>query len=139
MRPLLEEAVISFQWLPSPVLGISTQWDGEAGITFNQELKEAGRSSDLRYGEGHEFGHIFRKHRGQFIVWKDGSASYDRKVDRKAGWEEREADLAAAYGLVPLSALREMRDLDAGQIAAFLDVPRHLVELRYEIWRKYGK
>lgn len=137
---LLEDAIISYQPLPSPVLGISTQWDGEAGITFNDDLKELARSADKRYGEAHEFGHIFRKHRGQFIVWRSGSGGIEGNYSgRGARWEEREADMAAAISLIPIQALREMRDMQASYIARQLDVPEHLVKLRFEIWQKHGK
>jgi hypothetical protein len=137
---LLEEAIISYQPLPSPVLGVSTQWNGDAGITFNDELREPHRSADKRYGEAHEFGHIFRRHRGQFIVWRSGSSGTEGKYNgRGARWEEREADMAAALSLIPLQALREMRDMQSADIARHLDVPEHLVKLRFEIWKKHHK
>lgn len=139
VEPLLEEAIIYYQWLPAPVLGISVQWDGDAGVTFNRELLEPERSDDRRHAYAHEFGHIFLKHRGYFIVWRaeEGEMlTLDRFVRNK---QERECNVVAAYLLVRRAALKALQDMDASYVAATLDVPESLVQMRWDIWQRSGR
>ena len=139
MAGLLEEAFTNYSTLPDPMLAISVQWYGDAGITFNVDLREPSRSHNLRHAQAHEFGHVHRKHRGYFSLLQGG---WERKGTFD-GWlhnrRERECELIAAYLLVPGRALDEMEDFEPEYIAGVLDVPVHLVELRQEIRDRYKR
>ncbi|HYP38930.1 MAG TPA: hypothetical protein VEX13_01090 [Chloroflexia bacterium] len=142
---LLQEAdaFIWYYWLPEPVLGISTTLKGDGGITLNRELMEVERSADYRYASAHEFGHLFRQHCGQYIVYstegRQIEATWRRKTNRKM--DEREADIVAAYILVRRKAVEKMKkeEMEADYVAALLDVPKYLVELRWHLYVKYGR
>jgi hypothetical protein len=139
---LLEAAETCFAGLPSQVLGISTQWNGRAGISFNEELREPGRTHDYRYTCAHEFGHLHQRHCGQFVLFStegEDPSKYDKAGGHYRKWLERQADYAAAYLLVRRSSLEALRDQEPTYIASLLDVPVYLVELRWHIWRKFGR
>jgi hypothetical protein len=55
------------------------------------------------------------------------------------GVQERECELVAACLLVPLAALVEHVGCEASYIGRVLDVPGHLVELRWAICRRYER
>ena len=72
------------------------------------------------------------------MKWKMGElpGTFDLWMDRN---QERQCEYVAAYLLVPARALREMKGMEASYAARVLDVPEHLVGLRWEIWRKWGR
>ncbi len=139
LRVLIEEFFLGFSLLPEEILAISVHWRGRAGIRLNSDLREPTRSRDKRHAEGHEFGHIHRRHNGHFILWQadwSNSTELEKWLAHKV---EREAELIAAYLLVRRRALDAMQECESGYIARVLDVPEHLVRLRYEILENYGR
>lgn len=108
-------------------------------IGFDLALKEPELSAEHRRAIVHEWAHVFCKHRGDFfILWEDGEGpeGFDRFVD---DIQERQCDYVSAYILIKRSALIELKDRPGEEIARILDVPEHLVELRWYIWRKHGR
>lgn len=109
------------------------------GITYNTTLRELEASAIRRHARAHEYGHVLCDHKGDlFVRWRAQRepGGFDRWLDRV---QERQCEHVAAYLLVPLKALEGMAGLQKSHIARVLDVPEHLVELRWEIWRKWGQ
>lgn len=82
-------------------------------------------TAERRHAAGHEFGHLFYHPGDRFHGCASGPGGLVRR-------EELEADLVAAYLLVPGRAFYELsrEGLNAHQIAVILDVPPALLDLR---------
>lgn len=138
---LLEAAIVGYCELPEPVLAISVQWDGDAGITLNSDLREPAQSAQKRHATAHEFGHIFLRHRGYYTLYRDGGecAGRDNFGRYLLRYQERECEIVSAYVLVRREALRLLEGQEAAYVARVLDVPRHLVDLRWNTLGKFGQ
>lgn len=108
-------------------------------VAFNGLLGEPEWSAENRRAVVHEWAHIFCKHRGDmFILWQEG-----RDVDPLDcfldNYQERQCEYIAAYMLVRHDALLAMHGEASGYIARQIDVPVHLIELRWWVLSKFGK
>jgi Zn-dependent peptidase ImmA (M78 family) len=141
---LLEAVSSGYCAFPEKLQAVTMRWNAEddgallTDIAYNVNLREFEASAQRRYVEAHEFAHLFCKHRGNFFVlWRR------REIEPFAAFlddqQERQCDSVASYILVRLAALREFRSMSSHEIALMLDVPVELVELRWSIWRKYGR
>ena len=140
--PALEKFTTAYLALPDPVRAMTLRWQ-RAGhryvdITYNTGLREPERSAEKRYAAAHEFAHIFCRHRGDLFIMgrRHESSSFERFVD---DIQERQCEYVAAYLLVPMAALYAMRGQSTADIAVVLDVPVHLVEVRWAIWRRLSR
>lgn len=138
-KPLLEGMAIRYEWLPEPVLGISVVQGGRAGIAINHDLREPDRMNDHRYVQFHEFGHGHCGHEGMFAVWTTEGKEVGKPDRRRSGWQEREADIIAAYVLVRREVFTVMKGLEAEYIAAIIEVPSYLISLRQYVLARYGR
>lgn len=140
---LVENYQVDYQSLPEHVLGISVQvMEGRrahAAITLNAELQADTESRYRRYACTHEFAHIFCRDQGDlFVMWRGGveGKGFDRYVKTL---QEAQCDRVSAFILVRMEALRNLAFEETNYIARLIDVPPQLVELRWGIWRKYGR
>jgi hypothetical protein len=146
LRPLLEEFSAGYRDLPWGIEALMVRWlsggHDFVRVVYHPALSEPGASARKRYADAHEYAHIICRHRGSmFVVWQSRGSTvaplaFDRDIER---CHEAECDRVSAYLLVPLPALKEMADLDPGEIARTLDIPRHLVDLRWQIYGKYRR
>jgi hypothetical protein len=146
LLPVIEEYQAGYKTLPHQVLAVTGVWQQGnkrmARIAYDHALREITASARKRHADAHEFAHILLRHEGtEFILWDRTS-----KVDQCNGFsnyvlskEESECESVAAFLLVPLLALVEWRHMNSWWIARRLDVPEHLVDLRWTIWRKFGR
>jgi hypothetical protein len=143
LSPLLEEFKTTYSDLPPDVEAALVRWRAH-GHTFTRllyhpDLRDPGHTARRRYAGAHELAHAICEHRGDlYMIWRAGDHPNDADlyIDR---CQEQECDRVAAYLLIPMEALREMAGMDANYIAGVLDVPAHLVPLRWELWRKWGR
>lgn len=138
---LLENFAVGYSALPERVEAITVRRAEQRyiGMRFNHELADWGATARKRHAEAHELAHVLLRHRGDFwIMYRAGGrpGPFDAFLDNI---QERQCDLVAAYLLVPLAVLFECRGLSATEIAVRCDVPVLLVELRWIIWRKFGR
>jgi hypothetical protein len=141
--PLLEEFKTSYSDLPPDVEAALVRWRAHGHtftlLLYHPDLREPNHTARKRYAGAHELAHDICEHRGDlYMIWRAGDRPDERDLylDR---CRELECDRVAAYLLVPMGALREMVGMDAGYIAGVLDVPTHLVPLRWELWSKWGR
>lgn len=139
----LEAYTTGFRHLPPKVQALTLRWEcgGEeiVDISYDVALREPAASASKRHADGHEFAHVACDHVGSdFVMYRRGRgrSSFERHIEK---CEERQCDYVAAYLLVPLGALRILRDHGEEYIAALLDVPPKLVKLRHEIWQKFAR
>lgn len=108
-------------------------------IVYSAELFDLSASARKRHATVHEFAHIFLKHDGElFIMGRLLNECHGLDWYVATG-QEVECERLSAYILVQLRSLLQMHGMGAEYVARQLDVPSHLVELRYEVWRKFGK
>lgn len=139
---LLDFAVVWHVDMPDPIFGISQFYEEEAGVTVNTLLEEPERIADLRLVHGHECGHYIAGHKGIFAVWTTEGKEAVLLNRGHGGWQEREADVAAAYLFVSRGAVKEMLEGESQEtsyVARILEVPEYLVELRCKIRDRYGR
>jgi hypothetical protein len=143
MEHVLEAFTVEYRQMPPAVHAMTVRWVNYerefVGITYNVGLKEPEQSALKRHVSAHEYGHVACSHRGDlFVMWRSQKepGRFDHWLDRV---QERQCELVAAYLLVPLKALKEMEGMERGYVARVLDVPEHLVEMRWDIWKKWGR
>jgi Zn-dependent peptidase ImmA (M78 family) len=108
-------------------------------IVYNVDLFELSESARKRHATVHEFAHLFLKHEGDIFVMQRGAAECRGLEWYVMTGQEAECERLSAYILTPLRALYQLHGMGADYIARTLDVPRHLVDLRFEVWRRFGK
>ncbi|MFL5735362.1 MAG: ImmA/IrrE family metallo-endopeptidase [Chloroflexia bacterium] len=143
LSPLLDAFKIRYLDLPPDVEAALVRWRAH-GKTFTRllyqpDLREPAQSARKRYAGAHELAHAICDHRGDlYVMWRAGEppGDFDSHLDR---CRERECDRVAAYLLVPMPALRELANMDVEYIAAVLDVPAHLIPLRWEVWQRSAR
>jgi hypothetical protein len=136
--------------LPHSVLALTVRWRSSqlrrqfVRVTYARRLGEPEESARRRHAQAHEFAHIIMRHRGEHFVMWDGEG--EREASACEGFakyvrsrQEMECEQVAAYLLVPLLALQIWHGENSQYIAHMLDVPVHLVETRWHIWRKFGR
>jgi len=140
---VVEAFTVGYRPFPPAVAALTMQWkSGDlefARIAYNTSLREPSQAARKRHADAHEYAHIVCKHRGDlFVMWRAGDTpgAFAEYVDR---CQEQQCERVAAYLLVPVSALRELAGMDTEYIAQVLEVPEHLVKLRWQIWRKFGR
>jgi putative CRISPR-associated protein (TIGR02620 family) len=143
LATVLDAISTEFQAMPDTVEAVLVRWKKYGKrftqITFNDVLREPAYSARLRQAGAHEFGHVVCSHRGDlFVMWRAGT-DIDRFARHLDECQERQCDYVAAYLLVPLQTLRDLKNMEASYIARQLDVPEHLVKLRFEIWKKHHR
>jgi hypothetical protein len=143
MDRVLEAFTVEYRQMPPAVYAMTVRWVNYqrefVGITYNSKLKEPEASALKRHVSAHEYGHVVCSHKGDlFVMWRSERepGGFDHWLDRV---QERQCEHVAAYLLVPLKALEELAGMEKSHIARVLDVPEHLVELRWGIWRKWGR
>lgn len=145
--PVLEEVRRLRQfYVPYPpvVQATLSQWKSRRQtlrvIAYNEHLKEPSESAMKRAAAFHEYCHIFCRHRGEFfaMLWQAGEppAAFDLYLD---DLQERQCQHMSAFFAVPQIAMIELWRESREYVAGLLDVPHYLVELRWEIWRKFGR
>jgi IrrE N-terminal-like domain len=143
LSPLLEAFKIGYRDLPPGVEAALVRWRAHGRtfsyIVYHPDLKEPSHTARKRYAGAHELAHAICEHRGDlYMLWRAGErpGDFSRHLDR---CRELECDRVAAYLLVPIGALREMVNMDVQYISGLFDVPAHLVGLRWEVWRRWGR
>ena len=125
------------------VLAVTQRWQRGrkrfTDVSFSGLLSEPEWTAERRRAVVHEWSHIYCRHRGDlFILWKEGF--HATPIECFANdIQERECEYISAYILVRLAALRGMRGESSEYIARQIDVPSHLVELRWWILGRFGR
>jgi hypothetical protein len=132
--------------LPHAILALTVKWRSPqlrrqlVRVNYARALGEPEESARRRHAQAHEFAHIFLRHRGeQFVMWDGRASGCDELGKYVRSRQEKECEQVAAYLLVPLLALQIWHGESSQYIADRLDVPVHLVEARWAIWRKFGR
>lgn len=140
---LLREVDSWYGVAPPTVLAVTQRWQrGRERFTdvgFNNKLREPEWTAHNRHAIVHEWAHIFCRHRGDFfIMWRRGAGPdpFEQFIN---DIQERQCEYIAAYMLVKRKALLELRDASNAEIAAIVDVPEHLVSLRWYIWFRHQR
>lgn len=108
-------------------------------ITYDSRLQAPTESATLRYVLAHEMSHIICQHKGNtWIFWAEESPAWAFYHVFHQGIE-RQSDSLAAYLLMSIEDMLEMRHQEPWYIARQLDVPEKLVPLRWEIYQKYKR
>lgn len=148
LERVLEGFVDGYWGLPGEVQAVTARWKGRRSgtsgrrftrIAFDWGLKEPEESARKRHAGAHELAHVIGRHRGDlFVMWRPERepAGFEKHMGRV---QERQCEYIAAYLLVPLGSLKEMEHEEGGYVARVLDVPEHLVRLRWEIWQRFGR
>jgi hypothetical protein len=147
LTPLLESFTQFYASLPHAVQAYTLRWRSPrvrrqlVSITYADILVEPSESARLRHAQAHEFAHIFLRHEGnEFVMWAQSpDFSCEALAEWQRGLQEKDCEAISAYLLVPIGALRYWHGSPSQFIADKLDVPAHLVEARWAIWRKYGR
>jgi hypothetical protein len=141
--PLIEDLTWWYGLVGEGKLAVTQRWrkgrEEFTDIGFARLLREPEMTAQHRRAIVHEWSHIFCRHRGDFfILWRDGTGPdpFGRFID---DLQERQAEYIAAYMLIKRRALMALRDTSCADIAGFLDVPPHLVQLRWHVWGKYHR
>jgi hypothetical protein len=143
-QPFLEEVDRFYAPFPPTVDALLQRWETQEEkfrvLLINEILQEPSESARLRDAIVHEFCHLFCRHRGDFFfkIWQadEKLSLFDLHMERL---QERQCAQLTAFFLVPRVALVEARREGTGYVAGALDVPPYLIELRWDIWRKYGR
>lgn len=139
VAPLLDSYCVRWALTPPSVEAVTVRDREYVGMRFNTDLQEPQASARRRHAQAHELSHVLLKHRGDlWIMWRRDSEP-DPFVEDLDGIQERQCELLSAYLLIPLQSLYNLRHESREFVAAALDVPPPLVELRWAIWRKFGK
>jgi hypothetical protein len=145
LRAVIEHFASVYTYVPMPalVVAITARWKGERRhyirMRFNDELREPTESARDRHAQAHELAHVILRHRGDFwVMWEAGGPCPGFWADLES-LQERQCEYLAAYLLIPLRDLVALKNETQWYIARTLDVPEHLVELRWVIFRKFGK
>ncbi len=143
LEPALEELHQEYVEMPNGVEGAATQWDSRGeqliGLLYDQSLLKRVKTAQRRFIKAHEFGHVVGDHQQNYITLRTRGKTpgpYDKWREKE---NNRECDFIAAYLLVKRGVLKEMRGLERGYIAALIDVPEKLVEMRWDIWKKLDR
>jgi hypothetical protein len=144
VAPLLERFHVKYSALPEYVDGVAARKRAPrrhyVSMAFNHVLQEPERSAVLRETQAHEFIHLFARHPGNYWVkWGYQKHSYAEQLHWLDARQEAECRLLSAYLLIPAAELFEHWNEDAAYIAAVCDVPEHLVPVRWDVYRKYGR
>lgn len=126
------------------MLAVTQRWKAVGrrfiDVALNVALDEPEWTAERRHAVVHEWAHIFCKHRGDmFILWqKEGSIvdDFDWFINNA---QERQCEYVSAYILVRDAALKAMHGETNAYIAQQIDVPVHLVELRWWIRGRFGR
>lgn len=108
-------------------------------INYSSRLSAPAMSAIKRHATAHEFAHIFCRHCGDyFIMWRRGieCRGFEKWADNK---QEAQCEVLSSYFLVRMEALFEIGNEGSRYVALVLDVPAHLVEIRWAIWRRFGR
>lgn len=145
--PLVGTYFAGYRELPDEVEALVVRWKEEGHgfvrIAYHVGLREETATARKRHAEAHEYAHVICRHRGTEFLMRRGvppemraAEPFEAHLDR---CREGECDMVAAYLLVPREALWEHRGMETSYIARVLDVPVRLMELRWVIWRKWGR
>jgi hypothetical protein len=146
-RPLLRDIPVLAQLLQPPVVAYTVAWQPITrrrrlvAVGYTRELHEPTESARLRHALAHEFGHVFERHDGDiFYLYRDG---YDYRCwgldECVMSFQDRQCEAIAAFVLIPAEALKEYGPEGSEYLARMMDVPPHLVELRWQIWGRFHK
>lgn len=143
IETLTEAYSAGYALLPTNIQAVTMRWQAQGArferILYDASLRKLSLSAQRRHVAAHELAHIICSHAGDLLVmWRRGQAPtrFDLHLD---DCQERQCDHVAAYLLVPLGALHALAGEEPGYIARVLDVPVELVNLRWEIYRKFRR
>lgn len=144
LDPVLEAYESVYASMPYFVQAVTFRWR-EAGeritlVSLNEGLQEPQESANRRHAQAHEFAHLWANHKGtEFIMW--GVAALPRCTGLDSyihSKQEHQCECIAAVLLVPVWMLRELEG-DSAYVAGVLDVPEHLVRLRWDVFQRFGR
>lgn len=145
ISPAIEEYQQAYRDMPYYVQAMTVRWreSAETVTIFNLNgwLEALEASADLRHARAHEFAHVLLGHKGtQFIMWSaEVQARCEGLESYMSSKQEHQCECISSLLLVPVWMLQALDSDDRGYIAATLDVPEHLVTLRWEIYQKLGR
>jgi hypothetical protein len=145
LGPLLESFNSLWQPLPHGVQAYTARWAGRrrrhVEMVYSHRLRAPDSTAEKRHAQAHELAHILCDHSGDVFVMRPPTG--DREQGRFDKWvnsrQENQCEAVAAYLLVRWQALLVMREQTNSYIATTIDVPVELVDLRWAIWRKFGR
>jgi hypothetical protein len=142
-KPLIEDLNWWYGLLANNALAVTQRWgrlrDAYVDIGMARVLREPDMTAYHRWVIVHEWSHVFCAHDGDyFVMWRNGQGPdpFGRFLNNH---QERQAEYIAAYMLIKRRALMMLRDSPNQEIAGILDVPTHLVQLRWYVWGRFGR
>jgi uncharacterized protein DUF955 len=138
-----EPVTTYFGALSRKVQAYTTRWqrgvEKFTDITLSIKLREPSKTAIRRHAFAHEYAHVICKHQGDYFIMWEAQRGVDAMECLLHDTQEKQCEYVAAYLLVPRLSLFQLANEDAWYIARVLDVPLHLVELRWEVYRKFGR
>ncbi len=132
--------------MPNIVQAMTVRWDKDEEelqtlFVLNDWLDAVEASAHRRHARAHELGHMVARHCGdKFVMWSENAGAQCAGLDKYThDKQEHQCECIAALLLVPLWMLRELEGYDTGYVARLLDVPPHLVALRWAIFKRYAR
>ncbi len=144
-RLLLRDIPIIRTFLPEEINAFYESWYHRwrqlHAIGYRYSLDEHTESASLRHALAHEFGHFFFMHEGDIIyLYREGYRWRDWALGETVmSFQDRQSEAVASYVLIPPEALMEHGKEGPWYLARSMDVPQHLVEIRWQIWGRHHR
>ncbi len=126
LSPLIEGITVAYLPLSQNLMGFSIVRPPQTFVAINQGLDHVHRRRVL----AHELGHILSDHPSA-IHYMDDLTWLAQRL-------EAEAEAVAAFLLVPWPLPSETRGLDLPSLAALLEIPVEILQLRGKLAAKLG-
>lgn len=147
LTALIEGYWERYSAMPYFVQAMTVRWQsrGETQTIFmlNDWLSEPESSAQRRHARAHEFAHLFANHRGsEFIMWgKEAGPLCEGLETFIHSKQEHQCESISSVLLVPMWMLKELdkQGADSSYVAGVLDVPEHLVGLRWAVYERFGR
>lgn len=141
---LLKDVTWYYGLTGANTLAVTQRWKtagkSYTDVAFNGILVEPEWTAAYRHAVVHEWAHLFCKHRGDlFILWQRERDAAVHDFDCFINdYQERQCEYVAAFVLVRAEALKMLHGETNSYVARVLDVPVHLVELRWWLLSRFG-